>query len=299
MKRTALVICLVAITTSVYSQLDPVYALYLNNPLVINPAYAGSNNMLNANLQYRTQWAGMEANPVTVNFNAHVSAVRDLVGVGVQVIQDKLGDQQNTEFNSQYAYKLKLKKFTLSMALQMGFVKYATDPNSLNIRDAGDTYFGQLQETKFNTGAGVMLKNDRIMIGLSAPRLLPATVSQGGQAVELYTQNYYLMGAYVIFISEHLRFKPSTLVRYASNVAPSVDLNGSFTWKQNFTAGVFTRNFRSTGLLAQAVVGKVRLGYLVEVPIAPSSNLVFTSHEVSIGMSLGVFNYHDKAAKTF
>ncbi|MBL7850122.1 MAG: type IX secretion system membrane protein PorP/SprF, partial [Cyclobacteriaceae bacterium] len=73
-----------------FAQQDPLYASYMMNPLAINPAYAGSNNMLNGSLQYRTQWAGLDANPTTVNFSAHMSAFRNQVGAGLMVIQDKL-----------------------------------------------------------------------------------------------------------------------------------------------------------------------------------------------------------------
>ncbi len=54
-----------------FGQQDPIYAQYINNPLTINPAYTGSNNMFNATLQYRTQWAGIIANPTTINFSSH------------------------------------------------------------------------------------------------------------------------------------------------------------------------------------------------------------------------------------
>ena len=216
---------LLTFSISTHAQQDPIYAQYINNPLAINPAFAGSNNMFNAGLQYRTQWAGIDANPVTVNFNSHMSVYQNRGGVGLQVIQDKIGDTKNTEVSTSFVYKLKLTNASLSFGMQTGFIRYTNNPSSLTIRDAGDDAFNSVTETKFNTGAGLLLKSDRFVIGLSAPRLLPATVSQGGQTVELYKQHYYLFGSYVVFLSDKLRFKPSVLLRATADAPISSDLN--------------------------------------------------------------------------
>ncbi|MBY0432954.1 MAG: type IX secretion system membrane protein PorP/SprF [Cyclobacteriaceae bacterium] len=297
--KNLLLLILLAGALQVTAQQDPIYAQYINNPLAINPAFAGSNNMFNAGLQYRTQWAGIEANPVTVNFNSHMSVYQNRVGLGVQVIQDKIGDTKNTEFSTVYAYKIKLNNASLSFGMQTGFIRYTNNPSALSIRDAGDAAFTQVTETKFNTGAGLLLKSDRYIVGLSVPRLLPATVSQGGQTVELYKQHYYLIGSYVMFVSEKLRFKPAMLLRGTSGSPFSADLNASFTMREFYTAGIFTRNFKTYGLLMQALVKNFRIGYVFELPGSPASSLNFTSHELTLGLSMGVLGMHDKVAKTF
>ena len=111
------------------------------------------------------------------------------------VIEDRIGDTKTTELDGVFAYKIPVSKATFSFGMQMGFIRYANDPSSLNILDAGDPAFTQYTETKFNTGVGLMLKNDRYIVGISVPRLLPSSVSQGGQSIEVYKQNFYLFGS--------------------------------------------------------------------------------------------------------
>jgi type IX secretion system PorP/SprF family membrane protein len=289
----------ILLCTAAHAQQDPIYAQYLNNPLIINPAYAGSNNMFNAGIQYRTQWAGLEGNPTTVNFNSHMSVYQNRVGLGLMVIQDKIGDTKNTEFSTAYSYKIPLNDATFSFGLQAGFIRYTNDAAALTIRDLGDPAFTNLSEMKFNTGVGLLLKNDRYMVGLSVPRLLPTTVSQGGQSIQLYSQNYYLFGSYVMFLSEDIRFKPSALVRYTSGSPVSMDLNASVNFKEFYTAGLFTRNFKTYGLLAQVIVSNFRFGYVFELPGSSASSLNFVSHEVTLGISLALLSNHDKTTKTF
>jgi len=281
------------------AQQDPVYAQYMNNPLVLNPAYAGSNNMLNAGIQYRTQWAGIESNPVTVNASSHLSVIQNKVGIGLSVIQDQIGDTKNTEFNSIYSYKIKFSKANLSFGMQTGLIRYTIDPARLTIRDSGDPSFNSFTETKFNLGAGLLLKSDHYIIGLSVPRLLPATVSQGGQSIQLYDRNYYLYGAYALFLSDKLRLKPSVLLRAAKDVPLSADINASMVMHDSYTAGIFTRNFKTYGLLVQAMIKNFRLGYVFELPGNSESSLHFVSHEFTIGIATGVFTYHDQVAKIF
>lgn len=283
---------------SSFAQQDPIYASYMMNPLAINPAYAGSNNMLNGTLQYRTQWAGLDANPTTINFSSHMSVYRNQMGVGLMVIQDKLGDTKNTEFQGVFSYKIPVNKAWLSFGMQTGFIRYETDPSQLTIRDPGDPAFGELTETKFNTGVGILLKSDNYMVGLSVPRLLPATVSQGGQSIELYQQAYYLFGSYAWLFNENIRFKPSVLMRATQGSPLSYDLNATFTFKEMYTGGIFTRNFNTFGLLAQVVVKKFRLGYVFELPTG-SANLNFTTHEITVGIGMDVLPFHDRAIKTY
>lgn len=283
---------------SVVAQQDPIYASYMLNPLTINPAYAGSNNMLNASVQYRTQWAGLDANPTTFNFSGHMSMFRNKIGAGLMVISDKLGDNKNTEFQGLFSYKIQLNKSWLSFGMQTGFIRYETDPSQLTIRDPGDPAFEQMTETKFNTGVGILLKSDNYMLGISVPRLLPATVSQGGQTIELYKQTYYLFGSYAWLLNEDIRFKPSVLLRATQGSPLSYDINATMTYKEKLTGGLFTRNFNTYGLLAQMVLDKFRVGYVFELPVG-SSNLNFTTHEITVGIAMHVLDFHDRALKTY
>jgi type IX secretion system PorP/SprF family membrane protein len=281
------------LSTPCIAQLDPIYAQYLNNPYILNPAYAGSSNMLNAQLQYRLQWAGFAGNPVTTNFNVHASFFQNKMGLGMQVIQDQIGENKNTEFNVAYAYKLELSSATLSFGLQAGLINYTNQIDELNINNSGDPAFFNYSETNFNTGAGLMLMSDRFIVGLSAPRLLPATVSLDGESIDVYSRHYYLFGSYMLMLSEKLRFKPATLLHVTSGVPLSVDLNANFTYLDNFSAGIFTRNFNTYGLLVSAALNNFRFGYVLELPTEKSVGLNFTTHEFMLGIKLKAFSTHD------
>jgi type IX secretion system PorP/SprF family membrane protein len=295
---TALVVVL--LNTNLNAQQDPIYAQYLNNPLPINPAYAGINDQFSARLQYRTQWAGIEANPVTANFSGNISILQNKMGVGLVVTHDKLGDIRNLEVNVPISYKIKFENDTyLSFGLQAGMVNQKNDPSELTIRDSDDPFFASFSETSFNLGAGLMLKNEKYRIGLSAPRLLPATINTGGTEIELYKQHYYLFGSYIFRMNDKLWFRPSVLLRGTPNTPISYDINPTFTFREFYSAGIFTRNFKSYGALLQVLFKNYHLGYVFELPGSKDSSVRFTSHEITLGLSIGVLTYHDKVAKVF
>src|ERR1051325_5249841 len=97
MKKLYLLIPGVIFCSYSYAQQDPLYAQYLTNPMIFNPAYAGLNNSFNGSGSFRNQWAGFDGAPTTVNFNAHTSLVDNKVGVGAMVIKDKAGLLKNNE----------------------------------------------------------------------------------------------------------------------------------------------------------------------------------------------------------
>src|SRR6478609_5726407 len=115
----------------VLAQQDPLYSQYFNNPMLINPAFAGSNERLYAGAAYRSQWAGIQGGPVTFNFNSHIGLVDNKVGVGLLAVQDQLGDIKNIQYGGVFSYRIKLRTNTFSFGMQAGFTRYTTDPNAV------------------------------------------------------------------------------------------------------------------------------------------------------------------------
>jgi type IX secretion system PorP/SprF family membrane protein len=280
------------------AQIDPLYAQYLNNPLLINPAYSGFNNQFNASSSYRKQWAGFEGSPETLNVNAHTSLNDKKMGAGLIILQDKIGTAKNIEVHATYSYRLDLNNKYFSFGLQAGVVNYKTSSSNLNVYDPSDPAFlGTINVTKPSFGAGAILHSDRYFIGVSVPRLLKTQTAYNGIEGELYSQHFYGLASYNIFINEHVRLKPSVLLRGVKGAKLSTDLNVAFNINEKYTAGVFSRNFNTYGLLAQMKLGeKYRFGYVFEVPTNSSVGSRFTSHEITFGINLAVFKFQDQLA---
>jgi type IX secretion system PorP/SprF family membrane protein len=279
-----------------FAQQDPIQSLYLQNRFAINPAYAGLNDFLQAQVSYRTQWAGIEGNPRTLNFSGHTSIYNNKGGIGIQVTEDRIGENKNTEIQAAFSYKVQLSGSTLAFGMQAGVINFANDPSELSIQDPGDPNFASYSEFSFNTGAGLLLRSERYFIGISAPRLLPNTIRGKDMEINFQNQALYLNGAYMFILSERVRFKPSVLVRGMKNNPVSTDFQANFSFSDSYTAGVFTRNLKTYGILANFQIKKVQLGYVFELPTNNSSGLQFASHQVALSIKTSVFRFHDFTA---
>lgn len=301
MKKIITLLVLAFAVSNLKAQQDPLYSQYYNNPMLINPAFAGSNERLYAGLAYRTQWSGIQGGPTTLNFNSHMAVANNKVGIGAIVVQDKLGDISNTQYGGTASYRIKLQNSTFTFGMQVGAVQYATNLDGVTVKNP-DPLFVPFTVTKFNTGAGLLLTSERYTLSLSVPQLLASstTLNMGSQSsqVQVYSQNFYLYGSYLFYLNERVQFKPSALIRATKGTPFSADLNANFVFNKLYTAGIFTRKFNTYGMLVQAVMGNFRFGYVFELP-GQGSALHFNTHEVSLALSLDVLTSHNHSSTGF
>ena len=286
---------------SIQAQEDPLYSQYLNNPLVLNPAYTGLNNVFNASITYRKQWSGFEGSPSTAGVTAHSSFRDNKMGLGLMFIQDKTGNTKNSEAYATYAYRIQFDEKYLSFGLQGGFMSFRDNVDQVNPYDPNDPAFNSSQNfIKPSIGAGLILNSERFFIGLSVPRMLKPEATINDVTTELYSRHLYLMGAYVFYLSERFRFKPSVLLKGVSGAPLSTDYNLSINLDEKYTAAAFTRNFNTYGLLTQIKFGGAyRLGYAFEVPTNKSVGTRFSTHELSFGLNLSLLSFHDTYITNF
>jgi type IX secretion system PorP/SprF family membrane protein len=301
MKKLLLTLFSLWFSVVTYAQQDPLYSQYLLNPLLINPAYSGLNNNLNGMISYRTQWAGFEGNPQTFIGTAHSSLWQNRIGLGVVFVNDQIGNIANTTTSATVAYKLLFKESQLSFGMQAGIQNYRTSYSELNIFDPSDfAFIGGEQGSRLNIGAGAIFKSEKLFLGFSIPRLLPSTFTNGGQEFELYNQHYYLAAAYVHYINERIRFKPSVLFRGVAGAPLSADIGLNLNLNAIHTVGVFTRNFNTYGVLLQTLLkNQLRLGYVFELPTNRSVGTNFSTHELTLGLLVSAFRFHDSTLGNF
>lgn len=301
MKTNLITLAFLLLATLSFAQQDPLYSQYLFNPLVLNPAYAGLNNRFNGSIGYRTQWMGLEGQPQTINASLHSSMMQNKVGAGLLVTNDRIGSLSSTEINASFAYKLLLEKSVLSFGMQAGVQNFNSAMNGINPYDPTDNLFLNGERgTRINLGAGLILKSENFFVGLSVPRLLPTTFKSGNQQFNLYNQHLYLMGAYVHYLNEHIRLKPTVLLRGVKGAPASMDVALNVNFNAIHTAGVFTRNFNTYGILLQTLLKEqYRFGYVFEMPTGKSVGTQFTTHEIMLGIQLSAFDFHERSISNF
>ena len=103
MKKLKLILLfLLAVPPKLVAQEDPLFTQYLVNPLSINPAYAGANDMLQATMLSRIQWIGLVDNfgpPTTNLLSASMPISKYNLSFGLNAMQDNYAFNRVTELN--------------------------------------------------------------------------------------------------------------------------------------------------------------------------------------------------------
>jgi type IX secretion system PorP/SprF family membrane protein len=273
------------------AQNDPLYGQYLFNQAMINPAYSGIHNVVNATLLSRAQWAGIDGAPLTNTLSVSSSFMQDKLGGGLLLINDRLGINTTTEISASFNYKIKFENSKLSYGLQGGVVNYWYDYSKLNL-EVVDQKITQPTEnfSKPTIGAGIFYMHDKFYAGISIPRFMDVTVQDGVSSSTRYKRHIYLSGGYIFDKNEKLKIKPSVLVRMVENTSTSVDFNLQVLLAEVLWTGVMTRNFNSIGLNSQLELkNKLRVGYLFELPTNKLSANSFGTHEIMVSIDLEFF----------
>ncbi len=219
MRKKIALFALLSWSVFAQAQQDPMFTNYLFNALTINPAYAGSNEHLTLNALYRNQWAGIEGAPVTQTVIAHTPLKGDKVGVGISIINDKIGPTNTLDFNLAYAYRIPVGKTAkLSIGLQGSYNSRRSDWSQLNIQNPDDVFKSNINSWKPNFGAGIYYYSKHFYTGVGVPRIIEydyttATTQQLPIYGKDYRHYYFTIGGAIPLNGDALIFKPSALVK--------------------------------------------------------------------------------------
>lgn len=269
---------------------------YMFNGLFINPAYAGSHNYAEATALYRSQWTGLDGAPKTQTFGLDSPISDGKMGLGLSVINDKVGDTRQTEVFANWSYHLMLDeegKTKMSFGIRAGFSDYNADLTQTRVFDGGDPIFSQNVSNEFvpKFGAGVYFYSRLWYAGLSIPTLFAADnnvrLNINDNSDRYFKPHTYLTAGYVFELSEDLALKPSFLLRYLKNTPLQADINCNLLVKNVFWIGVSYRTGDAVvGILEYNLYNlagvDLRLGYSYDFTTTRLSNYSNGSHEAML-----------------
>jgi len=251
---------------TVHAQQDAQYTQYMYNTVSVNPAYAGSRGHLSIAALYRNQWLGLDGAPKTQTLNIHTPMGYRGVGLGISVVNDKIGPTSETYFDVDFSYTIQTSfegklSFGLKASAHMLDIRYSEldefeiDPQLQSQQDI---------QNKFspNIGAGVYYHTDRFYAGLSAPRILETTHFDESSVSTAKEQiNLYAITGYVWDLNPFLKFKPTLLTKVVQGAPLQLDLSANFMLNERFIGGVAYRwDAAFSGLFGFMVSDQLMIG---------------------------------------
>jgi type IX secretion system PorP/SprF family membrane protein len=263
------------------------FTQYMFNPLVINPAYAGADGPLAVNFINRTQWAGVENAPVTQTLSAHSLFKKEHIGIGLTLVNDKIGVHNNFSLMTNYAYHLMVgPNARVSMGVQGGIHRTTSDYASLMSPNTYDPKLSTspVRESYFDFGFGFYFRNEQWNIGVSCPELVPRSISvSDSSSFKLNRTNTFLLTRYRMRASETIEVEPGILLKYLNGVDMSFDLNINMIYREVLTTGLSYRKKESIDFLFKAqLTPQLQFGYAYDHPIGYMDRISNGSHELMV-----------------
>lgn len=297
MKKLIIVQILLFFLSAALAQQDPQFSHGIIGQITFNPAYAGSVGNLNLSVIRRNQWEGFSGAPQTsvVSLDFPFKIGKQDNGLGVLVINDKLGMQKNTRFMVNYAYKKKIFSGILSFGLSMGVINESFEgeffiPNGDNFTPPDqDPLLNKtnldVSDVMFDAGLGLFYVDNKIRLGISASHILEPSIKLTKSSIYFYKKHFLLFGEYTYTLSNELNLIPSFNVDTDFNTSQysfCTDLN----YKNKYWIGAAYRHEDAFVILGGIKLFKgIKLRYSYDINTSEMSSHSGGSHEFMISYS--------------
>ncbi|WP_321286555.1 type IX secretion system membrane protein PorP/SprF [uncultured Sunxiuqinia sp.] len=271
------------------AQQDPMYTQYMNNILSINPAYAGSGDVLSIMVVSRNQWVDFEGAPVTQSFVVHSPITKFHMGLGFSLLRDQLGPISQTGAYFDYSYSIDFDRGRyLSFGLKGGVNFYEAGLSELKTVDNNDPIFSSdiNQNLLPNAGIGIYYNSDRFVAGLSVPKLIQNKINKYNFSSEYLSKeqiHLFFLTGYVFDINRILKFKPYFLTKYVQNAPVSFDVTTQFLFYDRLWLGAMYRvGDAFGGMLQLQITNQLRVGYSYDVTTTDIGVYNNGTHEILV-----------------
>jgi type IX secretion system PorP/SprF family membrane protein len=274
------------------AQQDPQFTQFMYNKLIYNAGYAGTSGAVCGVLQYRKQWVSFDGAPTTFALSADMRLKALPIGVGITVMNDKIGAMQTNYIRLAGSYNLtKIGSGTLGLGIDAGILQKSISsdwvvpeplkddpriPGTGGFGPGGVATFtnGDLNKLTYDLGLGIFYNiPGKAYIGLSSTHLPSQKITSGDLGFQVKA-HYYLMAGYTFQPNKWTKITPNVL--YKNDLSSSsMDANLTLLWSDKIWIGGTYRyddaaailaGFQSVALPGNALSYKVGVSYDFTTP---------------------------------
>lgn len=282
----------------IFAQQDALFSQYMFNKLAVNPGYAGSRELVTADVLYRHQWVNIDGAPKTLSASFHSPLNNPHLAVGVNIYKDQIGAMSNTGAMATFAYRILFPKGKLSFGLQAGVKSSGIDYSLIKSYDGADPfmiYRDELQKKAVpDANFGIYYYSQKFYAGISSRQLLQnqtlmVTDSAGNTQFSKLLTHFYGMAGVAIPIGDNVVFRPSFLAKYVTNAPPQLDINASFLFANTLWLGASYRTEKAVSFITEVNIAQnIRIGYSYDIWLNDLKVYNKGSHEVRLSFDFNV-----------
>jgi type IX secretion system PorP/SprF family membrane protein len=181
-----------------FGQQEPQFSQYMFNSMYLNPAFAGIEGQASAQVVSRWQWLNYSAsfddggapNSQVIAFNTPLYKANS--GVGLHIVNDRLGAQRNLQIHGNYSYHLPVGPGKLGIGVRAGIYSQRIEFGILRGVDANDPALSLGTESglKPELGVGLWYRTKKILRRGKLIQLTWLIIRFRKQHPRLFTQTY-------------------------------------------------------------------------------------------------------------
>ncbi len=211
-------------STLAFAQQEPFFSQFFYNKLLANPGAAGSTGLPCFTVFHRQQWAGLEGAPKTQAFSINSPILAGRVGLGLTVVNDKIGFYNSTFAQAAYAYRVDMAGGKLGIGLHGSMTRFEADLSEIRTISGSTKAEEAMMDFSylFNMGMGFHFENERFFIGAAIPQVLDRGQPNG------QVRHVFANAGAVLELSPTLRMRAAGAVRMVENAPPSFDAHLGF-----------------------------------------------------------------------
>ena len=274
----------IVMASSLIGQQEAQFTQYMDNMVYFNPAYAGSRDALSLSALHRQQWVGIDGAPVTQTFSGHSPLKYESLGLGVSMLNDRVGPLNQTWLNVDFSYTLRFDNHDgrLSFGLKGGLNIVNADFAGLDLNQVNDPSFAQNYQNEIlpNLGAGIYYHSDQFFAGAGIPRMINNSPGAGDLIFDDRQHTYLMAGGY-FKVNRMLKVRPSMMYKMTSGAPFAMDGTLAFIFYDKFWLGSNYRFNESIGLFAQyQISNQFKAGYAFDITTNSLMRHNMGSHEI-------------------
>ena len=278
------------------AQQDPQISQHMFSHLLINPGYAGNTGLINLSLLNRQQWVGFPGAPVTTAFQADASVklIGDADGLGITVVKDAIGYENNVSFGLNYCYRFQLGQGQLGCGASVGMMNKNLKPGwteSLG-GDLVDNSDPSLPKQEVNGvltdfGAGLFYRHQKYYLAISSTHLTQPSFVFEEKGHYSLRRHYYLTGGYNYELNDdRFTVQPSFFLK-SDGTTSQADLDVIVQYNRRFWGGIGYRNKDAVVVfLGFEMQNGLKIGYSYDLNTSVLSRYNTGSHELFVSYAL-------------
>jgi type IX secretion system PorP/SprF family membrane protein len=211
-------------------QQEPLYNIYPQNPMAINPAYAGSAGIANISIFVRKQSLILQNVGSSQYLSYNTPLAKGKAGMGLQAYNSNFGQAGpgagGTGFNLSGVYR---HHFTDSISVAVGAqAGFSQVPNFL------------ANEFKPTAGLGIYFRTFNSYFGAAMPIITTPSFAISNTTKYYYLRPLFISAGHVVNINEKLDLKFGAVFRhYDKNGGEAIDLNATVWFKKLIGLGIW------------------------------------------------------------